>query len=498
MSGTPAGRLLARNTLYNLAGLGAPLLAAAFAIPILLDRLGPERFGLLGLIWVGVAYLNLLELGLGRAATRYAAVALAQDDSDALRETVSVAALSQTALGLAGGALLALTAGPIASGALNLSGPLLHEARWSLIALAAAAPAIAATNAFRGALEADQRFGLINLVRIPIGASNFLVPLLGVWQEWSLPVIVTGLLVVRLAGFAAFAGACLKRWPLLRRRIGFERSRLWLLLRFGGWVTVSGLAGAFLVYADRLLVGALVSVESVGIYTVPHEIVTRLEIMPASLVLTLFPALAAQAHGVEGRRLVLGSLEALLAIVVPVLIALALFANELLTVWLGTDFAAQAAPALRVLAIGMVFNAAAFVAVAAVQATGRPDLTARIHLAELPLHLVLVWLLVSTFGILGAAIAWTVRTGVDALLQLRAAAYVGSLAWLPESRLRRIGGALAVWTLIGAAVRFTTSDVRLSLIAGGGLLLAWAGIVWMLVLRRSERNGLLQLVSRAT
>ena len=69
--------LLARNTLINLLGLGLPLAAAVVAIPPIVDGLGPERFGILGLIWVFAAWLGLLDLGLGRATTHFAAGAAA-------------------------------------------------------------------------------------------------------------------------------------------------------------------------------------------------------------------------------------------------------------------------------------------------------------------------------------------------------------------------------------------------------------------------------------
>ncbi|MEJ2502280.1 MAG: hypothetical protein P8177_03025, partial [Gemmatimonadota bacterium] len=59
--------LIARNSLLNLLGLGLPLAVAVVAIPPLTAGLGSERFGILGLVWVVVAYLALLDLGLGRA-----------------------------------------------------------------------------------------------------------------------------------------------------------------------------------------------------------------------------------------------------------------------------------------------------------------------------------------------------------------------------------------------------------------------------------------------
>ena len=46
-----SGRLLARNTVWNLIGSGAPMVVAVFCIPILVRGLGKEGFGVLTLAW---------------------------------------------------------------------------------------------------------------------------------------------------------------------------------------------------------------------------------------------------------------------------------------------------------------------------------------------------------------------------------------------------------------------------------------------------------------
>jgi len=67
---------LIRHSVYNLLGLGLPLLTAVFSIPVLIRELGDARFGLLTLIWAIVSYLSLFDLGLGRALTQHLAVML--------------------------------------------------------------------------------------------------------------------------------------------------------------------------------------------------------------------------------------------------------------------------------------------------------------------------------------------------------------------------------------------------------------------------------------
>jgi O-antigen/teichoic acid export membrane protein len=55
---------------------------------------------------------------------------------------------------------------------------------------------------------------------------------------------------------------------------------------------------------------------------------------------------------------------------------------------------------------------------ALVQGFGRPDLTAKLHIIELPVYVLsLIWLL-RDFGINGVAIAWVIRATVDTMLLL--------------------------------------------------------------------------------
>ena len=68
------------------------------------------------------------------------------------------------------------------------------------------------------------------------------------------------------------------------------------------------------------------------------------------------------------------------------------------------------------MAIGVFINSLGQVPFAMLQGAGRPDLTARLHLIEMPCYLLMLWLLIRSFGIDGAAAAWTVRVTVDALI----------------------------------------------------------------------------------
>jgi O-antigen/teichoic acid export membrane protein len=83
--------------------------------------------------------------------------------------------------------------------------------------------------------------------------------------------------------------------------------------------------------------------------------------------------------------------------------------------WIGADFALVAAPVAQTLFPGMWMSGLSFVAFTLMQSQGRADLTGKLHIAEFLPFLALLWILTSTFGIIGAAAAWTLRCTVDAL-----------------------------------------------------------------------------------
>ena len=104
----------------------------------------------------------------------------------------------------------------------------------------------------------------------------------------------------------------------------------------------------------------------------------------------------------------------LFLILFPAILVTVGLAQNGLTLWLGAEFAQHSARVLQWLAVGVFINSLAQAPFALVQGAGRPDLTAKLHLIELPCYLLALWWLIGARGIEGAAIAWTGRVIVDA------------------------------------------------------------------------------------
>lgn len=497
-SGRPAatevrGRLLARNTLLNLVGLGAPILVAVAAIPAVVRGLGEERFGILAIAWMVIAYLG--ELGVGRATTKFVAEALGAGDVRAAAETAWTATALQAIFGLVCGIGLAVATPFLVGGVLNIPPELGAEARAAFLWLAAGLPIVIVAAAWRGVLEAAQRFDLISAVRIPSTIANYVLPLGAVAVGWALPGVMALLVAARAGTLAALWALAYRAVPALRQGPALARGRLRALAGYGGWVSLSSVVAPALVYLDRFVLGVLASMSAVAYYAAPYEVVNRLAILPASVVGALFPALSAlggQAQWERIRRLASLSVKVILLLVAPFAVLLIGGASELLGWWLGPEFAANSASALVILTLGIVANAVAQVPYTLLQGVGRADVTAKFHLLELPIHAALVWVLVGRWGIVGAALSWTIRIALDAALLFWAAARLAGFTprVLVDAGVARTAALVSVTLAAAVALErgAVESGVRVVLLLA--LLGALAITSWRLALSAADRERL--------
>ncbi len=398
-------------------GQGAPLLVALIAIPLLINGLGTDRFGVLTLIWLVIGYFNLFDMGLGRALTQLVSEKLGADDEQEIPGLVWTATLMMGVLGLIGTLILLAISPWLVESVINIPEELRTESLRAFMILAICVPIVIITAGLAGVLAAKQRFDLINGLRIPMGIFMYLGPLLVLPFSHSLALVTAFLAFGRVVALIAHMFLCLRVMPILRRMrvfIGSARP----LLSFGGWMTVSNIVGPLMVKLDRFMIGAMISVTAVAYYATPYEMITRLWLISAAVVTVLFPAFAMSYLQDRQRTDLLfrRGVKYVFMSMFPITLVILTFSHEGLVLWLGDEFADNSTVVLQWLALGVFVNSLSQVPFALIQGAGKPDLTAKLHLAQLPFYLLAVWLAIEAFGIVGAAVVWFVRVVIDALL----------------------------------------------------------------------------------
>jgi O-antigen/teichoic acid export membrane protein len=410
-----SSRLLTRNVLWSLLGTGLPMLVAVFVIPVLLEQMGVARFGVLSLAWIVVGYFSLFDLGLGRVMTQLVARELGSGQYDQIPPLVWAGLVLMGVMGIVGAVVLAVLSPWLVGQILEIPQELQAETVIAFFLLAASIPVVISTTGLRGVLEAHQRFDLVNIVRVPLGFITYLGPLAVLPFSHRLPAMVAVLVIARLISWATYFGLCLQQYPNLRERQTLQTGLMKRMLSFGGWMTLSNIAAPLLLYLGRFQLAVLVSAEAVAYFSVPYDLVTNLLIIPGVLVSVFFPAFAQQFRGVavDVSSLYRRSMRYMLGIMLPLALVPALFARPGLAWWINEEFADNGYRAAQILAIGVLVNSFGHLSQAVVQAYGRPDLTAKLHLAELVLYVPYSWWLINHYGIEGAALAWVLRVFIS-------------------------------------------------------------------------------------
>jgi len=489
-----SGGLIARNTLINLIGQAIPLLVGVLTIPYVVHGLGTDRFGLLSLAWVVLGYFTIFDLGLGRATTKFVAEALGKGERDQVPQILWTAVSFQLVLGLVGAVVLFEITDLLVERVLNIPPQLIGEAKDTFHLIALSVPLVLVSSSFRGAIEAAQRFDLVNAITIPSSTLTFLLPVVGLYLGFGLPGIVALILLARFGTLIAFIVINFRIVPQMRRFSG-SFALFFRLFSFGGWVMISSIVGPFLVYLDRFLIGSILTISAVAYYAAPYEVVTRLWIITASLTLTLFPAFSSLEGAKDRQRVGIyfaRSIKYVLITSGPIVVLIAIYAKDILQLWLGSDFAIESTFAMQILVVGVLVNSLAHTPFALLQGTGRPDLPAKFHVIELPIYIGMAWVLVNEFGIAGAAGAWTLRVVLDSFLLFAATfkVYRLSPSLLAENGTKPAVFGLLIFGCIAYLLKAVCDPISIifQLLFSIGLLVFFAWTAWNYVLDDTDRG----------
>jgi O-antigen/teichoic acid export membrane protein len=421
----------AKNTALVLAGQVVPLVAAIFCMPVTLRSYGTERIGVMSLLFALISYLTLLDLGLSRALTKSAAELIAANKNAEVRNLYRTATLAQGVLGTIAGLVAVALAVRFLDSSSVVPVALRGEALAALVFTAASLPVVLMVASTAGVLQALERFDLVARAQILGGLTNYLIPVILIPWTKNLAAVMGSMVVVRVLTLWWTMNAALRLLPW-ERPAKASTKHLVSLLKIGGWIAATAFVGPLLVYADRFLIGALISLGAVTYYTVPADLATRTLLLPAAASQAMFPQFAA-GSGKELDRLAMelfGTTLRLVLIPVGLVASVCIGASgDLFRIWLGSDFSTMAAQVFRIFMVGVVVNALGSLPLSLIQARGRPDLSARLHLAELPLYVVAVWIAARAGGIEGVAMAWLGRVCLDTTLMTAIAMRVGAMPW---------------------------------------------------------------------
>ncbi|WP_231624590.1 flippase [Limnohabitans sp. 63ED37-2] len=398
-----------------------PLLVAAVTVPALLDTLDKEKFGLLALAWGLIGYAGALDLGLGRALTQMVASLRGERRLVEIPDTLATASRITFVIGLIAGTLIALFALLGGASMIRTESTPEAEIQFAIFLLAIALPAQAMSATYKGLNEAFMNFKGISYLRAVLGIINFAGPYAVSFFTTQLHWLVSSLVISRIISLVIYkhlAAHCLQREPETQQPASYSPRIAKNLFTFGGWVTVSSVISPIMVQSDRFFIAAMISAAAVTTYVLPYEVVVQSLVLVGAISTVMFPGLSKlmQEKPDQWRAYFRKWLLRVAAIMMFVCVFLALFLPIIFKLWLGENMDYESLIIGRILCIGVFLNSIGSMYYSAVQAKGRADLTAKIHIFELPVYSLALIMLAVHYGLKGVACAWSGRMLVDLIL----------------------------------------------------------------------------------
>ncbi|GGC48688.1 polysaccharide biosynthesis protein [Haloferax sulfurifontis] len=190
------------------------------------------------------------------------------------------------------------------------------------------------------------------------------------------------------------------------------------LFNYGKYNAISSVGGYFYSWMDVAIIGLFLTQAHVGAYEVAWRITTVVILLSRSIATAVFPQFSEwSGEGAKNRikDVIPQVLTPSLILVIPSFFGTVLFSKEILGLVFGVEYEI-AWLALIILMFDQVTEAAQVVFGRSLQALDRPDLAARATAFGVILNLILNIILVSSFGITGAAIATMVASLFSGLI----------------------------------------------------------------------------------
>lgn len=285
-------RIILRNLTANWVGHGAGLVVMFFLSPFIVHNLGVTEYGIWQLLTVLTGYMGIMDLGVRASTGRYIILYLGQKDFEKVDETI------RTGLGLyTVMSSLILFAGFILALVFPVVFPSVPTEYHPIIAVLLPVLAVniwisAITVILSSVLTAYERFDLARGSDMIVLAVRTIGTIMAIKFSTGLIGLTIAVIVGNISGLilnfilSKRIHHKLKFWPLL-----LKKNRVKELYNYGIGAFIIAVSVRIMGQTDLLLVGNLIGIESVAVYSVGAMLIYYSNTFSKQIDTTYFPAL---------------------------------------------------------------------------------------------------------------------------------------------------------------------------------------------------------------
>lgn len=403
---------LKKNVVANYLGQGwSGLIGLAF-VPLYIEYLGIEAYGLIGIFALLQAWLTLLDMGmtptLNREMARFTAGAHTPQSIRDLLRSLEIVCFGIAALI---GVLIWAASGWLAADWLRADKLPLDVVAQAIAIMGGVAALRFVEGIYRGAILGLQRqvfFNVMNASLSTVRAVGAVAVL-----AWVSPTIETYFVwqgLVSIISVIVLAGAAHKSLPSAPRPAKFSRQAILEIRHFAGGMMATTFLALLLTQVDKILLSRLISLEFFGYYTLAATVAAAITLFVVPISQAFYPRLTELVAQNDNQGLIQTyhrSAQLVTVLAAPAAFMLIFFGHNLLSLWTGDKvLAREVAPLLSLLALGTFFNGLMHMPYMLQLAHGWSGFAARVNLVAVAVLIPAILWATPRFGAVGAAWAW--------------------------------------------------------------------------------------------
>lgn len=406
--------MLKRNLIANYLGQGLTAIIGIVFIPMYINLLGIESYGLIGLFGLLQSWLTLLEMSmtstLSREMARFTGGTHSMESiRDLLRSTEAVAIVVAIMIVLG----IAISADWLSTSwvkAVTLPVSVVSEAL-TIMGLVISLRFL--ESIYRSSINGLQKQVLLNIVSVILAIVRALGALaILMWFSASINAFFLWQGLLSLVTLAVFAFITYDNLPKGSRGGKFSLVALSDVLRFSGGMIGIAFLALLLTTMDKVILVKLLTLSEYGYYTLASVAAGALYMLVGPITATWFPRLC-QLNATGDNKGFANSYHqgSQLISVVAGSAAIVVIVNSEILLYLWTqdlELSSRTAPLLRLLILGNLLNALMWMPYQAQLAHGWTSLGVSVNTVAVIIFLPAIFYITPQYGAIGAAILWVI------------------------------------------------------------------------------------------
>ncbi len=397
---------ISRNIFFNFLGQGTLLILGVITTPFIVHSLGDTSYGIFSVVLATVSYFSILDLGLGVSVIKYISEYNAKNDRQALGKIITTALTAYTILGFIGASIIVLLTPFLIHNFLRIPSDFISIALSVFYISAIGFLINMILTVFNSIPNGLQRMDITNSRNILFGLLNYLGMVTILILGGNLVHIVIWNIFISILATLIFFRIITQLLKNVLIRFSFDKKIFLKLIRFGGFKFLGNVSGQVVFQLDKIIIGFFHPIGLVTFYAVPNLVVQKAFISIFNITNAVFPALS-QSHSLNDEQrtkdLYIRMTKFVIFFMFPLMAAIFIFSESVLTLWMGRDFAYVSTSTLKILAISYFFASMSAPGVIVADAFGKPHIPAFFALISAIINVTAALILVPKFGIEGAA-----------------------------------------------------------------------------------------------